>query len=91
LSCVWVRLCPTYNLHYNNDKEAKSKSKKTDKHCNFCGKDGHVEFKCFKKMEVLEVVMKKHNLSIDSSSSFEDALFAFGFSFNATSTSSYDE
>jgi hypothetical protein len=27
----------------NGDKGEKSKNKKTDKHCNFCGKDGHVD------------------------------------------------
>jgi hypothetical protein len=53
----------------NGDKREKSKNKKTDKHCNFCGKDGHLESKCFTKMESLEVEMKKHNISTDSSSS----------------------
>jgi hypothetical protein len=38
----------------NGDKEEKSKNKKTNRHCYFCGKDGHVETKCFKKMEALE-------------------------------------
>ena len=50
-------------------------------------------------MEALEAVIKKHNISIDStsssssssSSSHGNALFASGFSFNTTSTSSYDE
>jgi hypothetical protein len=44
-------------------------------------------------MEALKVVMKKNNISIDSSSScfHGDALFAFGFSLNATSTSSSNE
>jgi hypothetical protein len=51
----------------NGDKEAKSKNKKTNKHCNFCGKYGHVESKCLKKMEALEVTMKKHNISINYS------------------------
>jgi hypothetical protein len=48
-----------------------------------------VESKCFKKMEVLEATMKKHNINIDSSffSSHRHALSAFGFSFNTTSTS----
>jgi hypothetical protein len=52
-----------------------------------------VESKCFKKMEALEVTMKKHNISIDySSSSFDGhALPASGFSFNATYTSSSNE
>jgi hypothetical protein len=79
----------------NGDKGEKSKNKKTDRHCNFCGKDGHVESKCFKKMEALEAMMKKHNINIDSSSSNSSshghALSASGFSFNATSTSSSDE
>jgi len=34
----------------NGDRGAKSKSKKTDKHCNFFGKDGHVKSKCFKNI-----------------------------------------
>jgi hypothetical protein len=78
----------------NGDKGEKYKNKKTDRHCNFCDKDGHDESKCFKKMAALEVAMKKHNISIDStsSSSFHGhALFASGFSFNTTSTSSSDE
>jgi hypothetical protein len=31
----------------NGDKGEKSKSRKTDRHCNFCGKYGHVESKFF--------------------------------------------
>jgi hypothetical protein len=74
----------------NGDKGEKSKNKNTDRHCNFCDKDGHDESKCFKKMASLEETMKKHNISIDStsSSSHGHALFSFVFSFNATSTSS---
>jgi hypothetical protein len=79
----------------NGDKGAKYKSKKIDRHCNFCRKDGHDKSKGFKKMATLEATMNKHNISIDStSSSFSShrhALFASGFSFNATSTSSFDE
>jgi hypothetical protein len=41
-------------------------------------------------MEALEATMKKHNINLDFSSfnfsSHGHALFAFGFSFNATST-----
>jgi hypothetical protein len=79
----------------NGDKGAKYKNKKTDRHCNFCGKYGHDESKCFKKMVDLEVVMKKHNINIEStssSSSHGHALSASGFSFNTTSIfSSFDE
>jgi hypothetical protein len=79
----------------NVEKGAKYKSKNTNRHCNFCDKDGHAESKCFKKMAALEAVMKKHNISIDSSSSsHRHALFASSFSFNANSTSttsSFDE
>jgi hypothetical protein len=78
----------------NGDKGEKSKSKKTDKHCNFCGKDGHDESKCFKKMTTLEETMKKYNINIDSTSSSSShgrALSTSGFSFNATSTSSSNE
>jgi hypothetical protein len=46
-------------------------------------------------MEALEEIMKKHNINIDfsssSSSSHGNALSASGFSFNATSTYSFDE
>jgi hypothetical protein len=46
-------------------------------------------------MEALKVAMRKHNISIDYSysnySSHGHALSASGFSFNATSTSSFDE
>jgi hypothetical protein len=80
----------------NGDKGAKYKSKNTNRHCNFCDKDGHDESKCFKKMAALEAAMKKHNISIDSSpssSSHGHALYASGFSFNtpSTTTSSDDE
>jgi hypothetical protein len=76
----------------SGDKGEKSKSKKTDKHCKYFEKDGHVESKCFKKMEVLETTMKKHKINIDSSSSSHGhALAASSFSSNATSTFSFDE
>jgi hypothetical protein len=79
----------------NGDKGGKYKSKKTDRHCNFCEKDGHDESKCFKKMTALEAAMKKHNINIDStsssSSSHGHALSASGFSFNTTSSSSSNE
>ena len=46
-------------------------------------------------MEASEATMKKHNISVDStttsSSSHGHALSASGFSFNTTSTSSFDE
>jgi hypothetical protein len=71
------------------DKGAKYKSKNTNRHCNFCDKDGHDESKCFKKMVALEAVMKKHNINIDStSSSHRHALSASVFSFNSNSTTS---
>jgi hypothetical protein len=76
------------------DKGEKYKSKNTNRHCNFCDKDGHDESKCFKKMTSLEATMKKHNISIDStSSSHGHALSTCGFSFNSnsTTTSSSDE
>ena len=57
-------------------------------------KDGHDESKCFKKMAALEEVMKKHNISIDStSSSHRHELSSSGLSFNSNSTttsSSYE-
>jgi hypothetical protein len=73
----------------NDDKGEKYKNKKIgDKHCNFFGKDGHVESKCFKRMESLEAMMKKYTINIDSSSSFSHghALSSSGLSFNTTST-----
>jgi hypothetical protein len=78
----------------NGDEAAKYKNKKTDRHCNFCDKDGHDESNCFKKMVALEATMKKHNISIDptsSSSSHGHALYASGFSFNTPSTSMSDK
>jgi hypothetical protein len=75
-------------------KGAKYKSKNTNIDCNFCDKDGHDESKCFKKMVALEATMKKHNISIAStSSSHGHALYASSFSFNSnsTTTSSSDE
>ena len=51
-----------------NDKRSKKKGKKTEHHCNFCGKVNHDEYKCFKKMASLEAAMKKHHISLDSSS-----------------------
>jgi hypothetical protein len=75
----------------NGGKGAKYKNKKTDRHCKCCDKDGHDESKCFKKMATLEAAMKRHNISIDStsSSSHGHALSASGFSFNTTSTSPF--
>jgi transposase InsO family protein len=76
----------------NGDKGAKHKNKKIDRHYNFCDKDGHDESKCFNNMEALEATMKKHNISIDStSSSHRHALSTSGFSFNTTSTSTSNE
>jgi hypothetical protein len=78
----------------NGDKREKYKNKNTNRHCNFCDKYGHDESKCFKKMTTLEAMMKKHNISIDSttsSSSHGHALSASGFSFNTPSTSTSDK
>ena len=57
------------------DKGEKYKSKNTNRHYNFCDKDGHDESKCFNKMVALEATMKKHNINIDSTSSFTDMNF----------------
>jgi hypothetical protein len=75
----------------NGNKEPNLKSKNIDNHCNFVGQDGHLESKCFKKMETLEATMKKHNNNLDYSSSHGHALSASSFSVSATYTSSYDE
>jgi hypothetical protein len=53
----------------NADEGEKYKSKNIDRHCNFCGKYAHDESKRFKKMASLKVVMKKHKINIDSTSS----------------------
>jgi len=86
---------PLIALTPDGDKLIKSKGKKTERHCNVCGQDGHLEPKCFKKLEVLRVAMENHNINLDSSSSSSSshghALFASDFSFNATSTSSSNE
>ena len=60
----------------------------------FCGKDNHDESKCFKKMEALESTMKKHNISLDSSSestSNGHALCGLDFSYIASSSSTSNE
>ena len=53
---------------HQTNKANKNKGKKTDRHCNFCNRDGHVESKCFKKMEALEATMKKHHINLENSS-----------------------
>ena len=77
-----------------NDKGSKPKGKKTERHCNFCGKGNHDESKCFKKMTALEVAMKNHHISIGSSSesnSHGHALCASGYSYTASSSSTSNE
>jgi hypothetical protein len=46
----------------NGDKREKYKNKKTNRHYNFCDKDGHDESKCFKKMTTLEATMNSSNI-----------------------------
>ena len=78
----------------NGEKSTKAKDKKTVRHCNYCGRDNHVESKCFKKMAALEEAMKRNNISLDTpsnSSSHGHALSASGFSFNASSTATANE
>eukprot|EP00253_Pinus_taeda_P028485 PITA_28485 len=53
---------------HQNDKANKNKGKKSDRHCHFCNRDGHLESKCFKKMEALEAAMKKHNIHLEHTS-----------------------
>ena len=60
----------------------------------FCGKDHHDESKCFKKMAALEAAVKKHHISLDSSSestSHGHALCASGYSYTASSSSTSNE
>jgi len=75
----------------NGDKGPKSKNKKSNKHCNYCGQGGHLDSKCFENMETLQETMKTHNINLNSpsSNSFSQghALSTSSFSFNATSTS----
>ena len=68
--------------------------------CYFCDRDGHIESKCFKKMESLEATMKKHNIHLDTSSasSLRQVLYAsayassrLGYALNASSSSSSHE
>ena len=73
-----------------NDKRSKPKGNKIERHCNFCGKDNLYESKCFKKMEALELAMKKHHMSLDSSSestSHGHAICASGYSYTVSSFS----
>ena len=67
-----------------NDKGSKPKGKNTKRRCNFCGKYNHDESKCFNKMASLEAKMKKHHISLHSSSestSHGHALCASGYSY----------
>ena len=75
-----------------------NKGKKTDKHCHFCNRDGHLESKFFKKMEAFEVEMKKHNIHVEptSTSTSGMALSACrcqssqsGYALNVSSSSSH--
>ena len=77
-----------------NDKGSKQNGKKTERHYNFCGKDNHDESKCFKKTTALETTMKKHHISLDSSSksnSHGHALCAFGYFYTASSYSTSNQ
>jgi hypothetical protein len=49
----------------SGNKGTKSKGKTTEIHFNFCGKNGHMESKCFNKMEALEATMKKNKNNLD--------------------------
>ena len=74
-----------------NDKRTKSKGKKTVLHCKFCEKDNHDVSKCFKNITLLEATMIKHNINLESYPKYTSeghAIFAFVFSFNASSSSS---
>ena len=60
----------------------------------FCGKDNHDESKCFKKMVALETAIKKHHISLDSSSkstSHGNALCASCYSYTTSSSSTSNE
>ena len=68
--------------------------KKIERHCNYCGKDNHDESKCFKKMAALEVTIKKHHISLDSSSkstSHGHALCVSGYYYTASSSSTQNK
>ena len=85
---------PSQSAPLKNDKGSKPKGNKTEHHCDFCGKDNHDESKCFKKMATLEATMKKHHISLDSSSestSHGNALCASGYSYTASSSSTSNE
>ena len=75
-------------------KDPSQKEKRTEHHCNFCGRDNHDESKCFKKMTTLEAVMKKHHIILDSSlesTSHGHALCASGYSYTTSSSSTSNE
>ena len=77
-----------------NNKGSKPKGKKIERHYNFCGKDNHDESKCFKKMSSLEATMKKHHISLDSSSKYTShghALCASRYSYTASYSSFSNE
>ena len=49
--------------HTTKSKRSSSKTgkKRSNESCSFCGKEGHPESKCYKKLEALNEAMKQHN------------------------------
>ena len=79
---------------HQTNKATKNKGKKTYRHFNFCNRDGHVESKCFKKMEALEAAMKKHHINLETSSTSSSGMAlstcgcqASGYALNVSSSS----
>eukprot|EP00253_Pinus_taeda_P033909 PITA_33909 len=90
--------CQNEKSIQQNDKANNNKGRKTNRHCNFCNRDGHLESKCFKKMEALEAATKKHNIHLEHSSTSTSSsgitLYAcgcqaswFGYALNVSSSS----
>ena len=91
---------PNEKVAQHNDKANKNKGNKTYINCNFCDRDGHIQSKFFKKMETLEVAMKRHSIHLDTSStsSLGQALSTYiyapsisGYALNVTSYSPSQE
>ena len=79
---------------FKNDKGDKPKGKKLERHCNYCEKYNHDEYKCFKKIAALEATMKKHHINLDSSSkstSHGHALCPSSYSYTTSCSSTSNE
>jgi hypothetical protein len=53
----------------SGESSSKTKKKKSNDTCSFCGGLGHVESKCWLKLEALNEAMKQHKISVPKPSS----------------------